>query len=108
MIRLLLGILLALGLAGAPMAADAQSAIGGHMPKCAMGGAMPDMPDMPADHSKMSCCTVACQAPSAAALLPGPHAAAALAHLDGPRLSWAADRQLNSLPRAALDPPPRA
>jgi hypothetical protein len=102
MIRLLFGLLLALGLALSPVAAS-PSAGSMNQPDCGMGG---EMPDMPADHAKKDCCTTACQAPAAAALLP--RAEAELPQTGaGLDLSWAAARALASVPNSGLDPPPR-
>lgn len=108
MIRLLIGIVVTLGLALAPAAAEAGAAAAGKGPACAMGRVMPDTPDMPADRSKMACCTIACQIPPSAALLPIKQMTIPVEKPGAPNLSWVAARQLTSLAGSALDPPPRA
>ena len=103
MIRHLLALLCAIGLAFSPLAAVPASAAS--MSACSMGG---EMPDMPADHSKMDCCTPACHAPSASALLPKMDAG--LTDLPAPKqqLSGATAKQLESVLSPGLDPPPRS
>jgi hypothetical protein len=102
-IRLLISMLCALGLALAPVTAEA-AAKAGSMPGCTMGK---EMPRKAADHGKIDCCTPACQAPSAPALLPNsteeatsqPHAMI---------FAVAPVKELASIPSTGLDPPPRA
>jgi hypothetical protein len=104
-LRLLISMLCALGLAFAPVSAGATLLSSDSMPGCTMGK---DMPKRSGDHSTMSCCTPACQAPSSAALLPGRDSAAAT---DGPsvtKFSRAPAQELASIPSSGLDPPPRA
>lgn len=69
-----------------------------------MGG---EMPDMPADHSKMGCCTPACQAPSSAAFLAKQETGLASALTRKVKLVWAPSRELVSAVGSGLDPPPR-
>lgn len=103
-IRLFIALLCALALGLSPVAATAAAAAPGGMPGCTMTG---EMPDMPADHAKMDCCTPACQAPASAALLP---------QRDGGSDDLSAERQLHasapvkklrSFAPTGLDPPPR-
>lgn len=108
MIRLLIGIVVALGLALAPAAAEAGVAVASNASACAMGRAMSDQPDMPANRSKMACCTIACESPPSATFLPANRMAAPVEKPGGANLSWGAGRQLTSLASSALDPPPRA
>jgi hypothetical protein len=70
-----------------------------------MGG---EMPDMPADHSKMDCCTPACHAPSASALLPKTDAGLADLPVSKQQLNSAPVKQLDSVLASGLDPPPRS
>lgn len=106
MTRLLLALLCALGLAFSPMTAVASPLSGDAMKECTMGGG--DMPNMPGDHSKMDCCTPACHAPSAAALLPKSDAGPSESFADKTPLAWAPSRELLSAVSSGLDPPPRA
>ena len=101
----MLSMLCALGLAFAPVAASGAVQPATSMPECTMSGG--EMPDMPSDHSKMDCCTPACQAPAPAALLPVPDAELT-DYSHGPKLSWAPVKELASLRSSGLDPPPRA
>jgi len=102
-IRLLILMLCALGLALSPLTASSAGAPTSSMPGCTMGG---EMPDMPADHSTMDCCTPACQAPASPAMLPLQDLAADPAVATaGP--TERATRQLTSLVSSGLDPPPR-
>jgi hypothetical protein len=105
MTRLLLALLCALGLAFSPMAATASSLPGNAMLDCTMGK---DMPDMPADHSKMDCCTPVCHAPSAAAVLPQPDLGPAKDIADKVALTWTPSKELLSAVSSGLDPPPRS
>ncbi|MBA2770516.1 MAG: hypothetical protein H0U34_00645 [Sphingomonas sp.] len=106
MIRLVLAMICALGLAFSPVAANAAPAAGSGMPGCIMDG---DMPDMAADHSKMDCCTPACQAPSSsAATLSKSISAALLAPAKSRKLTWGSPKDLVAFLVSALDPPPRA
>lgn len=72
--------------------------------ECSMPGPDTGMAD---DHEKMGCCTPACTAPAAAAVLassdPGPNAFAGA----GPPLVFPGDTMLPSVSPAATDPPPR-
>ena len=103
-IRLLLAIFCALGLALAPVTANAAAAPSGTMPGCTMDG---KMPHKPVDHSKMDCCTPACQIASAAALLPQPFAGSEPLIRDGALHRRASAKTLASFISAGLDPPPR-
>lgn len=101
MIRLLLALLCALGLAFSPM-----TAVASPLRECTMR--VGEMPDMPADHSEMSCCAPACQAPSAAAVLTKPDANPS-ADLTGRMIFAPAPmKELHSTASSGLDPPPRA
>lgn len=102
-IRHLLALLCAIGLAVSPLAVVPASAA--QMSDCTMGG---DMPDMPADHSKMDCCTPACHVPSASALLPRLDADVADAPAPQQLLGSAPVKQLESILASGLDPPPRS
>lgn len=99
--RLLLSVLLAFALIGAPAAAAAPP-----VTDCTMTG-MAGMPAKPAKSSRMDCCTPGCLFAAAAAVLPadpaGDGPAAAPAALDWP-LTVAGS---NSVTPSALDPPPR-
>lgn len=103
--RLLLSMLCALGLAFAPVAASGAVQSLTSMPECTTAGG--EMPDMPSDQSKMDCCTPACHAPAPATVLPVPDAGLA-DYPHGPKLSWAPVKELGSLRSSGLDPPPRA
>lgn len=101
--RLLISMLCALGLAIAPTAANAASA--SSMPGCTMDG---HMPGKPTNHSKMDCCTPACQTSAAAALLPDRAAdESPLANNDALH-DRAAVQEPASFSASGLDPPPRA
>lgn len=104
MTRLLLAFLCALGLAFSSMAATAASLPGNAIAECTLGK---EMPDMPADHSKMACCTPACQAPSAAAVLPQLDQAPTEDLADKAALAWTPSKELISTAGSGLDPPPR-
>ena len=105
MIRLLLSMLCAFGLAFAPVTASAAAQPSTGMPGCAMDG---KMPAKPSNHGKMDCCTPACQAPApAAAVLPAADAAVG-GLVDGPMPASLPDAELASFVSSALDPPPRA
>jgi hypothetical protein len=73
------------------------------MPGCTMDG---HIPAKPADHSKMDCCTAACQM-TAPALLPERDAAATPLMTNGALHDRAADKELASFTASGLDPPPR-
>ncbi len=105
-IKLILAMICALGLAFSPVAANAAPAAASEMPGCTMDG--DDMPDMPADHLKMDCCTPACQAPSAAASLPRQGSGLPSTFASKLRLVWAPAKVLTSVWGSVLDPPPRA
>lgn len=108
MMRLLIGMVVALGLALAPAAAEAGAAIASNELACAMAKAMPDQPDMPANRSKIASCMIACQILPSAALLPAKQTAVSAVGPSSAHLSWGAVRQLRSFASSALDPPPRA
>jgi hypothetical protein len=105
-IRILLAVFIAIGLAFSPaapaIAMTSPAAMPG--PGCNMGSGMPDHP---ADHSKMDCCTALCQAPAAAALLPDRGAAGESLCVDGQALTELSAKALLSLSRTAVDPTPR-
>jgi hypothetical protein len=103
-IRFLLSVFVAIGLAFSPAAPAIAMAWPAAMPGCSMGG---EMPDHPADHSKMDCCTAVCQAPAAAALLPQRDAAGESLPVDRQALVELSAKALLSLSGTALDPPPR-
>lgn len=102
-IRLFLAVLCALGLAFSPAATSGAIAAPTAMPGCTMDG---HKPAKPADHSKMDCCTVACQM-VAPALLPEPTADAAPLNFNGALHDRAAAKELTSFAASGLDPPPR-
>ena len=103
-IRLFLAILCSLGLVLSPAATSGAFAASNAMPGCTMDG---HMPAKSADHSKMECCTPACQLSSAAALLPEPSTASLVQKRDGTLQVLAATKQLASFLASGLDPPPR-
>ena len=75
------------------------------MPGCTMDD---KMPAKPVDHSKMDCCTPACQVSSAAALLPQ-RAPTANQSIDRGELhASVVVKALDSFAPTGLDPPPRA
>ena len=101
MIRLLLALLSAFALALSPVSATA--AAPASMADCGMKGEMPAKPH----HSKMDCCTPACQASSAAAMLPQRgEASDGVSHERAP-LSTIPVKRLISFAPTGLDPPPR-
>lgn len=104
-IRLLISIVCVLGLAFTPVAANAAAAPSSDMPGCTMDG---KMPSKAADHAKMDCCTPACHAPSASALLPNQDGAVAEALAPAQVVAWAPAKQLESILASGLDPPPRS
>ena len=106
MIRLLILMLCALGLGFAPVTANAAAAPSTGMPGCTIDGN--HMPDIPADHSKMGCCTPACQALSSPALLPSRGATLATDFGAALKLVMAPVEELASASGSGLDPPPRA
>ena len=107
MIRLLISILCALGLAFAPVTVNAAPMPSDEMTGCEMDGKMPPEPMTHMNHSKADCCTAACPVQSSA-LLPDADAARpsdpALAAL----LFSAPVKVLISVAYSGLDPPPRA
>jgi hypothetical protein len=104
-IRLLISMLCALGLAFSPVAANAAVSQASGMPGCTMDG---KMPAKTADHAKMDCCAAACQAPSSAALTPNQNTAHPVAPVRSALLSWAPVKELYGIDNSGLDPPPRA
>lgn len=108
MVRFLIGIVVALGLVFAPTAGEARAVLAGGGSDCAMGGAMPDMPDMPSSHSKMACCTIVCQAPTSLALLSMKAPAIPFELVDRSTLSQGPGKRLLSFISSTLDPPPRS
>lgn len=103
-IRLLLALLVAVGLAFSPAAPALAMAAPSAMSDCANGD---QMPDRSADHSKMDCCTPACQAPAAAALLPQQSSAGKSLAMARPLVIDPPAKELASVAPAGLDPPPR-
>ena len=101
-IRLLIGVLCALGLAIAPAGATTMSS--DVMVGCTMGK---QMPKKAAEHEKMDCCTPTCQVPAASALLPVTLAAAKASGHSTMKLAWALAKELTSFRNSGLDPPPR-
>lgn len=105
MIRLLISIVCALGLAFAPVGAGAAAAPSSGMPGCSMND---KIPAKPSDHAKKDCCTPACQVSSAAALLPQRDHAADQMISRGELHAAIAIKALESFAPTGLDPPPRA
>jgi len=103
-IRFVIAILCALGLGLGPAATSGAIAAPSAMPGCTMDG---HMPAKPADHSKMDCCTPACQISAPAALLPERSSDAAQAAASGSPHDRAAAKELASFTASGLDPPPR-
>jgi len=103
-IRLLISMLCALGMALSPVAAGASGAASSGMLGCTMGC---KMPNKSADHSTRNCCTPACQALSSAALIPDGDVTAPAAVLDSTKLTRAPEKELASVANSGLDPPPR-
>lgn len=103
-IRLLISLLCALGLALAPVTAIAATATMNGTPGCTMGG---HMPAKPADHSKMDCCTPACQMSAPAAMIAEPVAASEPLLHDRDLVASAPAKELASVHSSGLDPPPR-
>ena len=102
--RLFLAMLCALGLAFSPAATSGAIAAPAAMPGCTMDG---PMPAKPVDHSKMDCCTPACQISAAAALLPQRIADGTPLERNGALHDRGAVKRLPSLKVTGLDPPPR-
>ena len=103
-IRLVIAVLCALGLAFSSAATTGAIAAPTAMPGCRMDG---HMPAKPADHAKMDCCTVVCQMASPA-LMPERTADRAPLKSNGSPHDRAAAKELVSFTASALDPPPRA
>lgn len=103
-IRFFLAVLCSLGLALSPAVTSGAIASPTAMPGCTMDG---HMPAKPVDHSKMECCTPACQLSSAAALLPEPSSTSLLQKRDGVLQPRIAAKELASFLTSGLDPPPR-
>lgn len=104
MIRLLISILCALGLAFAPVAANAAATAAESMAGCTMGKEMPAKPA----NAKMDCCTPTCQAPSSTALLPDERDGGAVDLIKRVQLAWTPVKELDGITSSGLDPPPRA
>ena len=104
MLRIFIALFCALGLALSPVAATGAVSAPATMPGCTMGE---HMPAKPADHSKMDCCTPACQISAAAALLPEPGSASEPLKANGALHDRAAVQELTSFTSSGLDPPPR-
>ena len=104
MIRLVLAVLCSIGLALSPAAASGATTASSTMPGCTMDG---HMPAKPADHSKMDCCTPACQITAAAALLPERLAGDSLIRATAARHERGALVETTSFTPTGLDPPPR-
>jgi hypothetical protein len=103
-IRLLLAVFIAIGLALGPAAPTIAMSSAAAMPGCNMGD---KMPEHPADHSKMNCCTAACQAPASAALLPQRSAADERIATHRSAHSLSPVKELASAASTGTDPPPR-
>lgn len=103
-IRLLISVLCALGLAFAPVTAFAAATTMNGTPGCTMDG---HMPAKPADHSKMDCCTPACQMSAPAATIAEPVAASEPLLHDRGLVASAPAKELASVHSSGLDPPPR-
>lgn len=103
MIRLFVILLSTLALAFSPVAANA-AASAQTMAGCDMKD---HMPAKPANHSKMDCCTPACQATSSAVLTFEGDAAGTIGIRSSALLSVAAVKELGSAISSGLDPPPR-
>jgi hypothetical protein len=104
-IRLFLAVLCALGLAFAPVTAIAATATMNGTAGCTMDR---HLPAKPSDHSKMDCCTPACQMAAPAALLPERASISdALPH-DRGLVASAPAKELASVASSSLDPPPRS
>ena len=103
-IRLVLAVLCALGVALGPLATSGAIAGQAAMPGCKMGG---HMPAKPADHSKMDCCTPACQVTSPAILLPDRATDSSAIVADGALHDRTIVPELASFSPSGLDPPPR-
>ena len=93
----------ALGLAFSPVATSGAIAVPSGMPDCTMDG---HTPAKPADHSKMDCCTAACQM-MAPALMPQRNTAGAPLKANGALHDRSAVKELASFTASGLDPPPR-
>ena len=104
MIRLLISILCAIGLALTPVTATAAAAPSSDMAGCTMDG---KMPAKPADHSKMDCCTPACQTSASTALLPSRDAGSG-AYAAATMNEFLPVKELAGVTSSGLDPPPRA
>lgn len=94
-----------MGLALSPAAATRAIAAPAAMAGCTMDHQQRHMPSNP-DHSKMDCCTPACQM-AAAAALPAEPGRASASPADGAVHNGAAVRALASFNVRGLDPPPR-
>ena len=103
-IRLFLAVLCSLGLALSPAVTSGAIASPTAMPGCTMDG---HMPAKPADHSKMDCCTPACQISAAAALLPERIATDARPTANRALHAPPALARFASFSPSGLDPPPR-
>lgn len=103
-IRLIIAVLCAVGLALTPVGTSAAAAAAPNISGCTMD--QQQMPAMPIDHSKMDCCTPACQV-AAAAFLPDRTTTAAPIAPDCALHDRAAAKELASFRASGLDPPPR-
>lgn len=103
-IRFFLAMLCALGLAFNPAAINGAIATPAAMQGCTMDG---HMPAKPAEHSKMDCCTPACQISAAVALLPQRTSDGTPLKRNGALHDASAVKRLASLAVTGLDPPPR-
>ena len=102
-IRFVIAVLCALGLALSPAAANGAIAAPAATTNCTMGG---HMPVKPVDHSKMDCCTPACPM-AAPALLPERVADAAVRNSKIGLHDIGPVKELASFTASGLDPPPR-
>lgn len=101
-IRLLISMLCALGLAFAPVAANATAAPPENMAGCTMGKDMPKP-----INGKMDCCVPACQS-TTSALVPEKATDGAAVQIDCSQLAWTPVKELTGIVNSGLDPPPRA
>jgi hypothetical protein len=102
--RLFIALIWLLALALSPVAANAAASGQQSVMDCGM---QQNMPGKPMHHGKMDCCTPACQANSAAALLQERRSAADDVASGNEPHANAPMRKLASFAVSSLDPPPR-
>jgi hypothetical protein len=107
-IRFILSCLIALSMLGSAPAFAAMSAppAAAQASDCEMPGGV--MPDQPADHEKMPCCTSICTMAGMAGIPQPSGADIRELRLDKTPPAIAAVHELDSLDWATVDPPPRA